>query len=100
MNTATLVKEWTHRLGVKKTYRLSPPIRIESECCECGNVTYRNVDHVVVSACIVPEIGPETYIFEGTEDGQIKNWSEMAGSERGTLDHAEVLRGAGYEVAP
>ena len=100
VNTATLLKTYTHPLGVQKTYQLSPPIRRESECCACGNVTHRDVKHVVVSASIVPDIGPETFIFEGAADGQITHWIEMAGSARNTLDHAEVLRNAGYEVAP
>jgi hypothetical protein len=100
MNTATLVKEWIHHLGVQKTYRLSPPMQREFECFACGNIANRDVEHVIVSACIVASSGPETFIFEGTADGHIVNWSEMAGSKHGTLDHAEALRSAGYEVAP
>jgi hypothetical protein len=41
----------------------------------------------------------ETYIFAATEDGEVADWMELPGSMKGTLDHAEALRDAGYEVA-
>jgi hypothetical protein len=41
----------------------------------------------------------ETDIFAATEDGEVADWMELPGSQKGTLDHAEALRGAGYEVA-
>lgn len=41
--------------------------------------------------------GPETYIFEADEDGEIENFDELVGSAQGDLDIAAALRRAGYE---
>lgn len=57
---------------------------------------------VVVSAITViaggHNYGPETYIFPADKDGKITSYSELAGSQKGTLDHATALRDAGYMV--
>lgn len=83
---ATLVRSnvFTNPEGVAHLYRLSTPLE--------GH------DHVVVSA-IGPPYGPETYIFASNEAGKVTNWGELRGSFKGALNHAEALRGAGYEVA-
>lgn len=58
-------------------------------------------EYVVVSAVMVPYGGgPETYIFRADAQGNVLDWSELEGSLRGSLDHAEALRGAGYGIAP
>lgn len=54
-------------------------------------------DRVIVSASMLPGY-PETYIFPCDNHGTITGWCELKGSYRGGLDHAEALRGAGYEV--
>lgn len=53
---------------------------------------------VVVSAVCAMFTGPETYIFEADAGGDITSWTELPGSFRGGLDHAEALRGYGYEI--
>lgn len=60
-------------------------------------------DLVIVSAVpFVGTDGPETYIFAArkADSGgiEIASWTELPGSFRGGMDHAEALRGAGYEV--
>lgn len=41
----------------------------------------------------------ETFIFGATKRGRrIKDGNELVGSQRGTLDHAQALRDAGYRV--
>jgi len=45
--------------------------------------------------------GPETYIFPAKKSGdifEVADWGELNGSYRGGFDHAEALKGAGYEV--
>lgn len=53
---------------------------------------------VVVSAVCAMFTGPETYIFEADAGGGITSWTELPGSFRGGLDHAEALRSYGYEI--
>ncbi len=53
---------------------------------------------VIVSAANVYGTGSETYIFGATEDGEIASWSELEGSQRGTLEHEVALAGAGYSI--
>jgi len=75
--------------GAANLYRLSRPLK-----------DYDGKGHrfVIVSAKDVMFSGPETYIFPATEDGEIVDWMEMPGSFRGSLDHNQALRNAGYEV--
>lgn len=83
---ATKVRDLTGWRGHASLYRLSTPLD--------GH------DFVIVSAVNAMFSGPETYIFPAYESGEQKNFGELDGSFRGALDHAEALRGAGYEVAP
>ncbi|MBT2587920.1 hypothetical protein [Arthrobacter sp. ISL-95] len=90
MSTRTLLKSATQihkRLGDfrgdARLYKLSEPLDSH--------------DHVVVSG-INNEWGAETYIFGADESGEVASWGELSGSFRGYVDHAEALRGAGYEV--
>lgn len=82
MNKATFVKR-VNGAGDGRVYRLDPPLN--------------GVDYVWVSATSTYS-GPETYIFASDADGAVLDWGELPGSFRGGLDHAEALRGAGYEV--
>ena len=55
-------------------------------------------EYVVVSAVSVPHSGPETYLFPSDQDGDITDWGELPGSQRGTLDTGRVLLDAGLRV--
>lgn len=94
MNTATYLGpaygRWT---GDARQYRLSAPARFGWREDDSG-VT----EHVIVSATHAMYTGPETYIFPADAEGNLLEWSEMEGSYRGGLDHAEALRRAGYVV--
>jgi len=70
--------------GDARLYRCEPPLK--------GNA------YVVVSAVDATFSGPETYVFAADVDGNVNDYRELDGSFRGGLDHAEALRGAGYEV--
>lgn len=94
MNTATKIRKAKNMSGDASLYKLSEPLE--------GN------EYVIVSAVnlevslgmILPEWQKtETYIFPADEDGEVIDWSELPGSQKGTLDHADALRDAGYEVA-
>jgi hypothetical protein len=96
MGTATLVKRnLPGATGVAHLYRLDPPV---ADTAWGGNPN-DTFEFVRVSATVVPGSGPETYIFPADETGAVIDWGELPGSYRGGLDHAEALRGAGYEVA-
>lgn len=91
---ATRIKELDGFAGDAALYRLAPPV------IEVGSDNVIETrEYVVVSAANVAYSGPETYIFAATPDGEIIDWCEMSGSERGTLCHAEVLSNAGYRIA-
>lgn len=76
-----------------RLYRVSPPVTfINREDHE------ETTEYVIVSAAMVPMVGPETYIFPADEAGQVLSWSQLDGSFRGGLDHERALRNAGYSV--
>ena len=76
---ATFVRELNWR-GDAHLYKLDPK--------------HDGVEYVVVSAVEAYE----TYIFPADESGNVEEYIEMDGSFRGGLDHAEALRGLGYQV--
>jgi hypothetical protein len=51
---------------------------------------------VVSSATVYGE--DETYIFGADENGEVIDWIELSGSQRGVYNHETVLNNAGYEV--
>lgn len=55
-------------------------------------------EHVIVSSTSVPITGPETYIFPASERGEVLDWGELEGSQRGVMDHAAVLKDAGFTI--
>jgi len=95
MNKAIRIKRLPSWRGDAALYKVEPPLD--------GN------EHVVVSAVDLalrfPTYGDprpmqiETYIFPADEHGEVLDYGELSGSMKGTLDHAEALRRAGYEVA-
>lgn len=93
MGSATFVKQRNGR-GDGRVYRVDPPI----EQRDWDGEVEATHEYVWVSATVVPYTGPETYIFPSDADGNVLDWGELDGSYRGGLDHAEALRGAGYEV--
>lgn len=97
MKVATEIRKLESFTGDARLFRLSEPMACGYDW-ESGEHK-SNTEYVVVSATIAPYSGAETYIFAASESGEIQNWMELDGSYRGGLDHAEALRGAGYEVA-
>ena len=89
MKTAKLVRVIEGWTGDARLYQLSEPIEHRDD---------EKTEYVIVSATVAPFSGPETYIFPSNSDGEVENWGELEGSYRGGLDHAEALRGAGFEV--
>jgi hypothetical protein len=89
MGTATLIRRLAGFKGDARLYRLDPAISYDEQQ---GQTT----EHVIVSAAA--RTGPETYIFPADADGRIASWGELQGSFQGGFDHAEALRGAGYEI--
>jgi hypothetical protein len=53
---------------------------------------------VIVSAAVVPFSGPETYLFPSNDAGEITDWGELSGSQKGTMSHRQVLEDLGYKV--
>lgn len=96
MSTATKIRDLNDWQGDAALYRTEPPLD--------GN------EYVVVSAVDIAKrhdihdmprvMQIETYIFAATDEGEVTDFAELSGSMKGTLDHAEALRDAGYEVTP
>lgn len=94
MNQAVFMKNLEAWNGDAKLYKLLPPM----VTIDYDYKTVETHDFVIVSAVDAMFSGPETYIFPATEDGEAKSYIELNGSFRGGKDHAEALRGAGYEA--
>ena len=90
--TATFIKTMTGFRGDARLYQVEPPI-------EYGYDEHKATsEFVIVSAVSAMFSGPETYIFPAGTDGEILDWGELPGSFKGSFDHEEALRGAGYTV--
>lgn len=70
--------------GHAALYKLSEPLEL--------------YDYVICSTAIAIFSGVETYIFAANEKGEIIDWCELKGSERGCHSHAKVLANIGYEI--
>lgn len=92
--TATFIKEFPFNgSALWKLYKCDPPLEgYEWEDTQVG------AEYVIVSAAMVPYTGPETYIFQANEDGEVIDWGELPGSYRGGLSHAQALQNVGYTV--
>jgi hypothetical protein len=91
---ATFVRDIHGFRGDARLYRLNPPMMVH----DWRDASDRPVEWVNVSAVVAMFSGPETYIFEADEAGEVKSWAELDGSFQGALDHEAALLGAGYEV--
>jgi len=84
MLTAKLIGPRPNMQGDGRIFELSEP--------------HEGYSKVLVSAVHAVYSGPETYIFGIEEDGTI-DWGELSGSFRGSLDHEEALKNAGYTIS-
>lgn len=85
---AKFIKDMNNFRGVAKLYEVSPNISFGDN---------ENTTFIVVSK-IDNEFGQETYIFPASEDGEIVDYCELDGSQKGDISHEDVLRDAGYEI--
>jgi hypothetical protein len=85
MNTATLVKDNLEGFnGHAALYRCDPK--------------HEGHEFVVVSS-IDNHWGYETYLFPANDKGEVIDWMEMQGSQKGTQSHTVVWTVAGYVIA-
>ena len=85
---AKFIKDMNNFRGEAKLYEASPNISFGDN---------KNTKFIIVSK-IDNEFGQETYIFPANEDGEIKDYCELSGSQKGDISHGQVLRDAGYEI--
>lgn len=77
--------------GHARLYRMIPPLP------DSDGKAY---EYIIVSAAEIPGVGPETYIFPArAAASEPVSYSEMSGSQRGTLSHEQVLKDLGYRIA-
>jgi len=95
MKTAELVRELNDR---QRLYRCTPPV--EGWAHDGDPPTYQYVvSSVAKSQMLISTQGcPEVYLFGADQDGDIVNWSELCGSQKGTEDIEKPLRDLGYEI--
>ncbi|MCP5004233.1 MAG: hypothetical protein GY941_09875 [Planctomycetes bacterium] len=76
-------------------YHLDPPLTYTNYATDAELEAH----YVYVST--MPNI-PKTYIFPAPEPNTVDldpvSWGELPGSMRNTIDHADALNNAGYEV--
>lgn len=84
MKTAILIKRVNGFIGRAHLFELRPPL---------AKNTY-----VVASSTVALFSGPETYLFSAKKSGEVKSWSELEGSQRGTLNYKDCFSSIGYEV--
>ena len=80
-----------HARGDQRLYKVDPPIKGWGSD---GGTLY---EYVVASAADV--FGePETYLFPADAKGNIVDWCELDGSQKGTLSQSDVIEDMGYEI--
>lgn len=95
--TATPIKHLRGWQGEATLYKLSEQLagntHVIVSAIDISSRYMRHPDDTTPHSMLI-----ETYIFGATEDGEVADWGELPGSLKGTLDHADALREAGYEV--
>lgn len=89
MKRAKKIRDLTRFQSTAALYELEPP-----HLKDDGEPTR----FVIVSSITAHYSGPETYIYESNESGEMVCWEEMRGSCRGTLEHEDALNNMGYEL--
>jgi len=81
----------------QKLWKVSPPAKYGYDY-ETGEYGRGQSDYVVTSKQNVIYSGWETYIFPANSAGQIINFIELEGSQKGYVSHETALKDAGYEI--
>ncbi len=90
MKTVKLVKANLDGFkGQAALYKLSEKIKYD------GNKT---TSYVICSSVVAMFTGMETYIFPADKSGNVLDWCELEGSQRGIYSHEIVLKAAGYKL--
>ena len=96
---AKFIKQLEGYQGDAALYELSEPV-LYPRWASYDDEEKQKTTWVVVSA--LPSAFDtgisECYIFAATSQGEVVDWGELDGSERGTTDHQHVLASAGYEL--
>ena len=83
--TAKLIKaDLNDFTGNACLYKVNPPIEKNK--------------YVIASSVIAPFSGEETLLFPAFKNGEVKSWSELDGSQRGTMSHTLVFEEIGYKT--
>ncbi len=88
MNKATFVKNIEGWNGDARLYRV-----------DVAPSDAPTASFLIVSA-VSTVIAAETYIFPATESGEVIDWLELDGSQKGIVSHEQALHDAGYELTP
>jgi len=93
---ATLIKKLN---DTQNLYRLDVPIEKFKWDVDEKTVSYRNVVSSICSdKCAELQGRYEVYLFGANKAGQIVDWVELPGSQKGTRDIEQPLRDLGYEI--
>lgn len=99
MPTATFIKDLDGFVGHAALYELSKPVEYDKSWGD-DDPPAKTTTLVIVSSAHVMFSGPETYIFAANKAGAVLDWSELAGSQKGSVSHEEALADAGYKMRP
>jgi hypothetical protein len=91
--TATVIGKMSKFRGHAVLYKVNPPL---------PDYDGRTHEFVIVSSVVVA-FGPpdeETFLFpaESEDSTEPSSWTEMPGSQSGTMSHEDTLGGLGYAI--
>lgn len=69
--------------GQASLYKLSAPVTYDDGA--------KRTRHVVICTTKAMLDGPETLVYPADRTGNVKDWEELDGSQKGIIDHAKVL---------
>jgi len=81
----TYLKDLNKGLGSQKLWEL------DEKMTTADGIDFKHVVSSAISSA--PDHGGcETFVFPADSNGEIIDWGELAGSQRGTLDHDLVIK--------
>jgi len=98
MKTYKLIKDnLTGFNGHAALYEVNPPMDASVYNRDTGDMETKKSKYVVASAITADDWGgAETFLFLSNSKGEVKHWTELAGSDRGTKVHSVIFSSIGY----
>lgn len=98
MKTYKLIKDNLENFkGHAALYEVNPPMSASVWDRSTEKLKNKKSKYVVASAVTAPDHGEaETFLFLSNDKGEVKDWTELDGSDRGTKVHSVIFKNIGY----